>query len=600
MRTNAPSRSVYVLLSVSLLLILFGNLLAAAIQTQGGAITIKDVRFMGSNGIEMSALLYVPPGVVTQDATGARKVNPAPGILAVHGYINSRETQDGFAIEYARRGYVVLAIDQTGHGFSDPPAFANGFGGPDGLRYLRSLDLVDPNNIGISGHSMGGWAVVIAAQVFPNDYKSMVLEGSSTGTFGGNPGTATFPRNLGLIYSKFDEFAQLMWGVPIALNAGAGQKMMEQFNTTSPVVPDKLYGSIADGTARYWYQPTTNHPGDTWSTEAIGDAVAWFQKTLTGGNGLPPSNQVWYWKEVGTLIALIGFVLFLFAAGGVLLRSRYFGDLVEPMPEARPAIGWGWWLAAALAILIPILTYYPLMTSTWVKLGPLTPQSITNVVITWALVDALIFVVLFLIWHFLQNRRTGATATTYGLTWNGGRLLWGKIGKALLLAVIIVSLGYLTLLITGWLFNLDYRIYVFAVKPMTPLQFRIFLTYLIPFFLYFFVNSLILNSQMRLGGRNGKASLLAAVVVNVLLMIVPYVLLNLYEYIPLYSGRALPNDPLTTIVMYQFVPILGIAGAIATYFFRKTGHIFTGAFLNAMLFTWIIVAGTATQYAFHF
>ncbi|WP_201721683.1 hypothetical protein [Caulobacter sp. B11] len=29
-------------------------------------------------------------------------------MLAVHGYINSRETQSPFAIEFARRGYVVL------------------------------------------------------------------------------------------------------------------------------------------------------------------------------------------------------------------------------------------------------------------------------------------------------------------------------------------------------------------------------------------------------------------------------------------------------------------------------------------------------------
>ena len=103
----------------------------------------------------MSGLLYIPPNATPQI--------PAPGILAVHGYINSRETQDGFAIEFARRGYVVLALDQTGHGYSDPPAFAGGFGGPDGLAYLRSLEFVDKNNIGLEGHSMGGWTVLAAA-----------------------------------------------------------------------------------------------------------------------------------------------------------------------------------------------------------------------------------------------------------------------------------------------------------------------------------------------------------------------------------------------------------------------------------------------------
>jgi pimeloyl-ACP methyl ester carboxylesterase len=152
-----------------LILILAGGLLAHFTQTAGG-IRIEDVRFKGAAGNTMSALLYIPPNATAQ--------TPAPGILAVHGYINSRETQDGFAIEFARRGYVVLALDQTGHGYSDPPSFANGFGGPDGLAHLRSLDIVDKNNIGLEGHSMGGWTVLAAAATMPNDYKSMVLEGS--------------------------------------------------------------------------------------------------------------------------------------------------------------------------------------------------------------------------------------------------------------------------------------------------------------------------------------------------------------------------------------------------------------------------------------
>ena len=103
-----------------LVLIIAGGLLAHFTQTADG-IRIQDVRFAGAKGNTMSALLYIPANATAQ--------TPAPGILAVHAYINSRETQDGFAIEFARRGYVVLALDQTGHGYSDAPAFANGFGG---------------------------------------------------------------------------------------------------------------------------------------------------------------------------------------------------------------------------------------------------------------------------------------------------------------------------------------------------------------------------------------------------------------------------------------------------------------------------------------
>src|SRR5215216_4224047 len=194
---------------VGVLIIIVGGLIAHFTQTAGG-IKIQDIRFKGAKGNTMSALLYVPPN--------ATKEKPAPGILAVHGYINSRETQAGFAIEFARRGYVVLALDQTGHGYSDPPAFANGFGGPDGLAHLRSLSFVDKNNIGLEGHSMGGWTVLAAATAAPNDYKSMVLEGSSTGKPFAAEGAPNWPRNVALVYALYEEFPVLMWGVDRARN----------------------------------------------------------------------------------------------------------------------------------------------------------------------------------------------------------------------------------------------------------------------------------------------------------------------------------------------------------------------------------------------
>ena len=197
---------------------------------------------MGTNGTLMSALLYVPPGVDAE--------NPAPGVVAIHGYINSRETQAPFAIELARRGYVVLALDQTGHGYSDGPAFANGFGGPDGLAYLASLDIVDPNNIGLEGHSMGGWASLIAAAVHPDLYQSIMVQGSSTGTFGAPEGTSEYPRNFGLLFSTWDEFSALMWGAETSAAIVDTEKLQTAFGTDTTVEIGRLYGSIEDGTAR--------------------------------------------------------------------------------------------------------------------------------------------------------------------------------------------------------------------------------------------------------------------------------------------------------------------------------------------------------------
>src|ERR1700719_2143942 len=314
-------RSRWSLAIVGLILILAGGLLAYLTQTSGG-IQIRDVRFVGAKGNTMSALLYVPANATPQ--------LPAPGILAVHGYINSRETQDGFAIEFARRGYVVLALDQTGHGYSDPPAFANGFGGPDGLAHLRSLDIVDKNNIGLEGHSMGGWTVLAAAAAMPDDYKSMVLEGSSTGKPFAADGTPGWPRNVALVFAQYEEISSLMWGVDRARDVTQSPKLQALFGTEGPVEPGKVYGDIAQDTARVLYTPAMTHPAEHISHEAIGDSLDWFGKTLQGRTPRPAGDQIWFRKEIGTLIALIGFVALLIGVFDGLLEAPMFSHLRLP------------------------------------------------------------------------------------------------------------------------------------------------------------------------------------------------------------------------------------------------------------------------------
>jgi pimeloyl-ACP methyl ester carboxylesterase len=591
------SKKTWILLVISLLLILIGDLLASCIQTDWGRVQVKDIRFKATDSADdtpnavMSALLYIP-----KTATAA---TPAPGILAVHGYINSRETQDGFAIEFARRGYVVLAIDQTGHGYSSPPAFANGFGGPDGLDYLASLDIVDKNNIGLEGHSMGGSTVATAADAHPELYKAMVLEGSSTAP--APPGDATFPKNLAVVFGRWEEFSGSMWGADIPVQIVSTDQLKEQFGTDKDVVIGQLYGSIEKGTARELFMPQNTHPGDHFSTAAIGDAIYWFEQTLKGGNSLPPSDQVWYWKEIGNLIALIGMIMLLFPVGSLLLQTKFFKGIAEATPEPKTVKGIGWWIGAILLIAIPAITYFP-FTDFGLKLNftnAIFPQIITDQLMVWVLLNAAISIVLFVLWHFIFNRK--ANAGNYGLAW-GTKLEWGKIGKALLLAVAVTFVGYLTLVLSGLLFNVDYRIWVFAVKPMSLLQFREFLCYIIPFFIFFLVLSTVLQGELRPFKKNGQAfSLCAETWINIGLLVIGFVGVILYQYIPLIAGGTLSiinaGDILFGIIAFQFLPIMTIAALIYTYFFRKTGHVYAGAFLIAILIVWIVVASQATHIA---
>ncbi|WP_249131614.1 MULTISPECIES: S9 family peptidase [unclassified Bradyrhizobium] len=574
-------RGRWTLAIVGVVLIVAGGLLAHLTQTAGG-IRIEDVRFKGAKGNTMSALLYVPPNATPQI--------PAPGILAVHGYINSRETQDGFAIELARRGYVVLALDQTGHGYSDPPSFANGFGGPDGLAYLRSLPFVDKENIGLEGHSMGGWTVLAAAAAQPNDYKSMVLEGSSTGKPFAAEGTASWPRNTALVFAQYEEFSTLMWGVDLARDVTKSPKLWALFGTQGAVEPGKVYGDPANGTARVLYTPAMTHPAEHISHEAIGYSLDWFAKTLKGGTPRPVDDQIWFRKEIGTLIALIGFVALMIGTFDGLLEAPMFSRLRLPavadgtMPAHAAASGRRWTTAFILSAFIPALTYYPAFAlgGTIVTPSAFLPQGITNQILVWAIINGLI--TLALMW-FVPKRASRS----------------GLVGQSVVIAVASVAVGYAALWLADLAFKIDFRFWIVALKLMSAKQFLIFLIYLIPFTAFFVVALHMLHRNFSTMGAPRAALYLT----NILALTLGFIVLLVLQYGTLWLTGKLFNPipdpgfvPLSTIVAIQFVPLLAIVAVIATFTWRRTGSSLPGALIAGLFVTWYIVAGTATQVPF--
>lgn len=588
---RAPTwlKSPYFVLLIAIVLILGGGLIANLAQTAGGQISVRQVNFAGTDGVMMSGLLYIP--------NTATSKTPACGVVTIHGYINSHDTMDGFSIEMARRGCVVLAADQTGHGFSDAPAFANGYGGPDALAYLNSLDIVRKGDIGLIGHSMGGWASVIAAAAHPDAYRSLVLLSSSTSTppLEPVPGTPTFPKNVAVVEAQDSEFSQLMWLEPTGSQFPSSPRMQALFGLSSPIQVNHIYGSIADGTARVLNIVPTTHPGLTFTSEGVGDAVSWMQQTLSGVSPLPASDQIWIWDEIGTLLALIGVVLLLFPVGSLLLRLPFFSELASEPPVSRAVKGIGWVVGALILILIAIFTFYPfqLYGESW-QVNAVFPQQITNGIMAWAIGGALIGLILFSAWHLALNRRQGARLNHYGITGENNRLEWRKIGKALLYAALVVASAYLALEFLNWAFNTDVRIWVFNIKPLNAAHFPIWLAYVVPFILYFLVLGVLLHGQLRIA----RLALGWQLLINVVVMAIGYVVFLLVEYIPLAAGQTLTtsDQPLLTIVAYQFVPVYMIVASVSTYFFHKTGRIYAGAFINGMLITAIIVASTATQY----
>ena len=197
-----------VALLMALILVIFGCMaISNDIQTDHGNVDVSRGVIETEFG-ELTFKLYEP---VTATAE-----NPAPGVLLLHGYQNDSETCAAYAIELARRGAVVLALDEYGHGSSEAGLINRGYvnhrvkvlfgedseadgtftkiggtnrykllmnfsnlsffddhytkdsdgnaitdsscGGIAAYGVLATMDNVDPARLALSGHSMGTWS----------------------------------------------------------------------------------------------------------------------------------------------------------------------------------------------------------------------------------------------------------------------------------------------------------------------------------------------------------------------------------------------------------------------------------------------------------
>ncbi|MEO9036006.1 MAG: alpha/beta fold hydrolase [Gemmatimonadaceae bacterium] len=533
---------------------------------------MSDVRFPADSGVTMSGLLYTP-----ETATPDHR---APAVLASHGYINTREMQSAFAIELSRRGIVVLAMDMTGHGYSEGKVGAQNYGGPAAFRYLKSLPNVDTTNIGLEAHSMGGGPILAVAAKYPNGYRSMVLEGSAPGVFGKSlPLSTTFPKNTAFVFGQYDEFATLMWQSKKGSEIGGSKKMKALFGTTDVVLPNVPSGLVDSGTARMFYSPAVTHPIEHFSNAGVGDAIDWFQRTLKGiPSPRDPNDQIWKWKELGTLVAFVGFVLLMLGAFDALLQTPWFASLRgAPVFGAESRSG-RWWASFVLTAALPALTFYPFM-----RLGSMAafkptrvfPQGIMNQLVVWALLNAVLSLIV------------GAVVRAPGATRERTRPQWGK---SIVIASITIAVGYASLAIVQSAWHVDYRFWVVGLKAFDAIHFHIALVYLVPWTLFFLVAMHSLN-RLSVRGDGWLASYSTAK----LAMAGGFGALLVVQYGSLFTTGVLfsPKESLNTIIAIQFLPLLATIGLIGAFMYRRTGSSVPGALVCAMWVTWYVAAGTA-------
>ena len=130
-----------------------------------------------SEDLKIYALLTIPNGDMPEGGW--------PGIVFNHGYIppdvyRTTERYVAYVDRLASSGYVVFRIDYRGHDQSEgQPTGAYGHPGytidvMNAVAALQRYDQVNPEKIGMWGHSMGGF-LTLRAMVISGDVKAGVI-----------------------------------------------------------------------------------------------------------------------------------------------------------------------------------------------------------------------------------------------------------------------------------------------------------------------------------------------------------------------------------------------------------------------------------------
>lgn len=626
-------------LILALIFVFVGFIGASLIQTCGGKVEITKVKFENEAGMTVSGLLFVP------DTASAE--SPAPAIITVHGWYNNKEMQDLNYVEYARRGFVVLAIDQYGHGDSDnyDVGFENESG--NGLYYavreISRLPYVDASRIGVTGHSYGAdccnSAVKLDNAVDKQLIKAVLLVCADMAYTVNNPMTnqprCVFDpysdadgfwnvwgsRNVGVVAAQYDEFYH---GYPAenAANSTAPRDYIHQPTAQSflyfGIDPEGLeerssytnYYETIDGEECFHviFNPNIIHPQAHWNTSVVKSSVDFFNEALDAPNPISGDNQVWTIKCAFNTLSLIGFFLFIVSLALVLIEQPYFSELKakgEVLPAGAPKTGLGkfwYWGGMIIAMLFGMIAYlkmhdpiqnlYPNLYNPYAHgTSHFFNQFQTLFIGSWSAACGCLLIVLMLLSYHTYGKKNGFVPSERGLSITGR-----KIWKTIVLAVTVVAAGYGLIFFGDWAFLTDARIWILTVRAFDASHFNAIWRYFIFFAVYYISMSLSVNCFNYI--YNGKPwvntliQCLSVVLGPIILVAVQYGFFKSSGY--LFTEYYHICGSIVGIWLFPILVYLPLAALISRVIYKKTRNPYLGGLIMALLVTIISCTNTMT------
>jgi len=597
------------LLLACLLVILAASWLASFVQTAGGRVQVQSITIPAQNGQWVVADLFKPRSATAEA--------PAPFIVVVPGFQRSKEALSNIALELARRGFVTASIDPYAQGSSSASlsrraATTEGYGMFALVDYAASsanLNYIDQAKIGATGHSAGGNAAIRGADYFgkearrtgqPSKLHSVYVSGYVLTLT--DEVLASVRSNVGVSYALYDEGAYRnefgngdMRVAPEALRAVNSGLPQESAITT--VELGKYYGDKNQRTLRIVHNERVLHPFQPYIAEATANQIEYFETVFDIDGDLSPYDQIWHWKELLGVIALVAALVAIVPTTQLLLQTAWFRGLVHTIPEPLPVpAGKGrvlFWGTFAVAAIIACFTYIPLaelsqklfVAASTRELTWFFPQRMNNAVMLWAVLNGTVGFLMFWLSYRYFGRHHGITPKHWG-----ARTSLPELTRTLLLAVLLFGSFFLILFTVYYFLHVDYRFLFMGVRVFQP-ELLLLLGMYVPFFFVFFLsNSLRINASMRFAGQPEWRSMLLGGIANslglILIVIVQYVSFAMTGVVYWTDGWLYVN------LLFAVVPMMFVLPYFNRYFFCMTGKIYLGPMVTCLIFVMILITNT--------
>jgi len=615
--------------------IMLSSLFASLIQNDWGNVEITTVYFEARDGQTVAYDLYQPK-TATED-------HKAPLVVVIAGFQRSRETQGHVALEFARRGFVVINIDPYSQGDSSSSlgiqgsaiATVEGYGSFDIIDYVYDnpdvYPFIDKAHIGVTGHSAGGNAAYQAAVHFGKDSVnnggiSKVHSVFISGYVLSIAADISYSKsNMGMDYALYDEGAfrnkvnlsapegtslsDVTWMTETHdfVNSGLVKGGLPIIDYGTQIAIEKIYGNPNLRNMRQVFNTETIHAFQPYSTEATSKIIRFFEIALDFSNPeIGAIDQVWTYKEVLTTISLVSSLAMLIPITSLFYRIPFFKKskqdpiiITEKRSISRLIV---YIVVFIISAAFAALTYLPASQLTFTLFPEASnsvntwffPQRMTNAVAVWAVLSGLFSALMFILSHLIfRGKKEPDKIQTTGLKEESKR--WGiKLSfkdflKTVLLGISVIFIYFGFFSIIYGIFHVDYRlIFVMSARHVNLKVILQLLMYFPLFFIFYFSNSIRVNGSQMHGKLPESVKLLLAGFMNIaglaVILFIQYYAFTTTGTIAFTELADGTTQWLYVNILFTLLPVMFLMPFFNRWFYKLSGNSYLGPIIICAIF----------------